>query len=71
MLRVWSASLWNSTILPFLTFEVTLWHIDSGEAFSFQSSESTLDIKVIIANIHIMRYNQYNIKILSIWSVDI
>ena len=39
---VWSASLWKSTIEPFLTFLVTLSQIFSGVALSFKSSESPL-----------------------------
>ena len=44
---VWSASLWKSTIEPFFTLLVTRLQILSGVALSFQSSESTLDIKVM------------------------
>ena len=43
---VWSASLWNSTIEPFLTLLVTLLQMLSGVALSFQSRESPLDTKV-------------------------
>ena len=34
---VWSASLWNRTIEPFSTREVTRWQMLSVVAFSFQS----------------------------------
>ena len=45
---VWSASLWKSTILPFFILLVTRLQMLSGVAESFQSRESTLDIKVIL-----------------------
>ncbi len=45
---VWSASLWNSTIEPFLTFLVALLQMLSGVALSFQSRESTYETKVIL-----------------------
>ena len=65
---VCSASLWNSTIEPFLTLLVTLWQILSGVALSFQSSESPLDTKVksFLSYFNIFNYiifllkNQYN-----------
>ena len=34
---VWSASLWNRTIEPFSTREVTRWQMLSAVAFSLQS----------------------------------
>lgn len=39
---VWSASLWNRTIEPFSTREVTRWQMLSAVAFSFQSRLSPL-----------------------------
>jgi len=39
---VWSASLWNSTIEPFCTREVTRLQMLSAVALSFQSRESPL-----------------------------
>ena len=69
-----SASLWNSTILPGSTLLVTLWQILSAVAVSFQSRESTLDIKVksfynklkkiIIADIINIWYNYLTLIIL-------
>ena len=65
---VWSASLWNKTILPFLTLLVTLLQILSGVALSFQSRESPLYTKVksFLSHFNIFNYiifllkNQYN-----------
>ena len=44
---VWSASLWNSTIDPGQTLDVTRLQMLSTVALSFQSRLSTLDTKVI------------------------
>ena len=65
---VWSASLWNNTIEPFLTLLVTLLQMLSGVALSFQSRESPLDTKVksFLSHFNIFNYiifllkNQYN-----------
>lgn len=61
---VWSASLWNSTIEPFLTFFVTLLQMLSGVAFSFQSRLSPLDTKVksFLSRFNIFNYNIFLLK---------